>query len=53
MIQLEHLKKATERLTRWQRPSPEQLGELLRPGKVAAFQFKDDGITPNHPQWPF
>jgi uncharacterized protein YjlB len=49
---LEDLKKTTERMTGWQRPRPTQLDALLLPGKVTAYRFKDDGMTPNHPRWP-
>lgn len=52
MVPLEDLKKAAEKLTGWQRPTSAQLEKVLRPGKVAAFHFKDDGLTPNHPHWP-
>lgn len=48
----EDLKKYTEKITGWQRPAETQLSQLLRPGKVAAFHLKDDGVTPNHPHWP-
>jgi uncharacterized protein YjlB len=29
-----------------------QLDAMLRPGKVTAYRFNDDGVTPNHPRWP-
>jgi uncharacterized protein YjlB len=52
MSLLEDLKKTTEKITGWKRPAKAQLDTLLRPGKVGALRFKDDGATPNHPRWP-
>jgi uncharacterized protein YecE (DUF72 family)/uncharacterized protein YjlB len=52
MMLLEDLKKTTEKITGWQRPAETQLGELVSPGKVGKFRFRDDGATPNHPRWP-
>jgi uncharacterized protein YjlB len=52
MALLEDLKKSTERVTGWQRPSPEQLAALLRRSKRGMFRFSDDGEIPNHPRWP-
>jgi len=52
MSLLEDVKKATEKLTGWQRPSVAQLGQLPRLGKIGAYRFRDDGVTPNHPYWP-
>jgi uncharacterized protein YjlB len=49
---LEELKKSTERITGWQRPSAEQVATLLRRSKRGAFHFRDDGRIPNHPRWP-
>lgn len=49
---LEELKKSTERVTGWQRPSAEQVATLLRRSKRGAFHFRDDGTIPNHPRWP-
>ena len=49
---LEELKKSTERITGWQRPSAEQVATLLRRSKRCAFHFRDDGRIPNHPRWP-
>ena len=49
---LEELKKSTERITGWQRPSAEQVSTLLRRSKRGAFHFRDDGRIPNHPRWP-
>jgi uncharacterized protein YjlB len=52
MALLEELKKSTERMTGWQRPSAEQVAALLRRSKRGVFRFRDDGKTPNHPRWP-
>jgi hypothetical protein len=49
---LEDLKKTTERLTGWQRPSPSELRTLPRNSKASAYRFRDDGLIPNHPRWP-
>ena len=49
---LEEVKKSTERITGWQRPSAEQVAALLRRSKRGLFRFRDDGIIPNHPRWP-
>src|SRR5262249_19604961 len=49
---LEELKKSTERITGWQRPSAKQVATLLRRSKRGAFHFRDDGRIPNHPRWP-
>jgi uncharacterized protein YjlB len=52
MALLEELKKTTERITGWQRPTPEQASALLRRCKRGMFCFSDDGKIPNHPRWP-
>jgi uncharacterized protein YjlB len=49
---LEGLKKSTERITGWQRPTSEQIAGLLRRSKRGMFRFRDDGKIPNHPRWP-
>ena len=49
---LEELKKSTERITGWRRPSAEHVATLLRRSKRGAFHFRDDGRIPNHPRWP-
>lgn len=49
---LEDLKKTTERLTGWQRPSPSELPTLPRNSKASTYRFRDDGLIPNHPRWP-
>jgi uncharacterized protein YjlB len=52
MSLLEDVKKITQRVTGWQRPSAEQLDTLVRSRKPTAIRFRDDGSTPNHPRWP-
>jgi uncharacterized protein YjlB len=52
MALLEEVKKSTERITGWQRPSAEQVATLLRRSKRGLFRFRDDGTIPNHPRWP-
>jgi uncharacterized protein YjlB len=49
---LEDLKKTTEKLTGWQRPTPMQLAHLPRRSKANVYRFRDDGLIPNHPLWP-
>ena len=49
---LEDLKKTTERLTGWRRPSPSQVAKLPRKLKANTYRFRDDGFIPNHPRWP-
>ncbi|RUX52251.1 MAG: cupin [Mesorhizobium sp.] len=49
---LERGKTLVEKITGWQRPSSDELGRLVRQRKANAFRFEDDGIIPNHPQWP-
>jgi uncharacterized protein YjlB len=52
MALLEDLKKSTERITGWQRPSAEQVAALVRRSKRGMFRFRDDGKIPNNPRWP-
>lgn len=49
---LEDLKKTTERLTGWQRPSPSQVAKLPRKSRANTYGFRADGLIPNHPHWP-
>jgi uncharacterized protein YjlB len=49
---LEDLKKMAEKVTGWSRPTRRALEGLIRERKANTFRFKDDGIIPNHPQWP-
>ena len=52
MPMLEDVKKIAEKVTGWSRPKPSALSGLIRERKASTFRFKDDGIIPNHPQWP-
>jgi hypothetical protein len=52
MPMLEDVKKIAEKVTGWSRPKPGALSGLIRERKAITFRFKDDGIVPNHPQWP-
>jgi uncharacterized protein YjlB len=47
---LEDVKRITEKAIGWKRPEDPQA--LLRDRKPQAYQFKDDGLIPNHPKWP-
>jgi uncharacterized protein YjlB len=49
---LEDGRKIVENLTGWLRPSKEDLDSLIHDRKAYTFQFKDDGVVPNHPHWP-
>jgi uncharacterized protein YjlB len=49
---LERGKKIVEKTTGRQRPSSEDLDRLVHSRKATTFLFKDDGVIPNHPQWP-
>ena len=49
---VEDLKQTAERLTRWQRPSAQQLARLPRAKKAKTYFFADDGFIPNNPRWP-
>jgi hypothetical protein len=50
---LEDVKKIAGRIAGWSRPSIHDLSDLVRERKASTFRFKDDGIIPNHPKWPF
>jgi hypothetical protein len=52
MPMLEDVKKIAEKVTGWSRPKRSALSGLIRARKAITFRFKDDGIIPNHPQWP-
>lgn len=52
MPAVETLKKITEKATGWARPALDDLDRLVRARKPRTVRFKDDGIIPNHPQWP-
>jgi uncharacterized protein YjlB len=52
MPALETAKKFAETITGWSRPSRSDLAALIRERKANTFHFRDDGIIPNHPNWP-
>ncbi|WP_244481716.1 hypothetical protein [Bradyrhizobium pachyrhizi] len=35
------------------RPDKDEAATLARPRKPHLVRFKDDGLVPNHPRWPF
>lgn len=48
---LESIKHVAEKATGWKRP--ERPKSLVRERKPTSYKFKDDGLIPNHPRWPF
>jgi uncharacterized protein YjlB len=50
---LQDIKKVTEKATGWGTPSEDDLPRLVATRKPRTFRFKDDGVIPNHPRWPF
>lgn len=52
MASIEDVKKLAETITGWARPSLKDLAGLVRERKPRALRFKDDGVIPNHPEWP-
>jgi uncharacterized protein YjlB len=52
MPALETAKKFAETITGWSRASRSDLAALIRERKANTFHFRDDGIIPNHPNWP-
>src|SRR3954449_1344082 len=53
MPTLEDLKGYVERATGLRRPGKRKAVELARMRKPDTVRFKDDGLVPNHPRWPF
>jgi uncharacterized protein YjlB len=51
MSWVENIKKVAEKATGWRRPDDPKA--LLRQRKPHAYKFRDDGLIPNHPRWPF
>lgn len=49
----ENVKEYMQRSTGLRRPGKDEAPELARPRKPHAVRFKDDGLVPNHPRWPF
>jgi uncharacterized protein YjlB len=52
MPALETVKKFTERLTGWAKPSQSDLAGLVNERKPRTLRFRDDGVIPNHQLWP-
>src|SRR5436305_1676427 len=48
---LESIKHVAEKATGWRRPDRPK--SLVRERKPTSYKFKDDGLIPNHPRWPF
>ncbi|WP_119271483.1 cupin [Taklimakanibacter deserti] len=48
----EKLKRFAERLTGWQRVPKSEIPQLIIARKPNLYRFRDDGIIPNHPEWP-
>jgi uncharacterized protein YjlB len=42
-----------QRATGLRRPGKKEAPELARARKPHTVRFKDDGLIPNHPRWPF
>ena len=53
MSVMETIKARAERATGVARPGKKEASELVRARKAHGFRFKDDGLIPNHPKWPF
>jgi uncharacterized protein YjlB len=49
---LQDARHAIEKLTGFARPSGSDVAALVRSRKPQAFRFRDDGETPNNPEWP-
>jgi hypothetical protein len=49
----EDLKEYAERGSGLRRPGKRLVPDLVRERKPRAVRFKDDGLIPNHPRWPF
>lgn len=52
MSLLEDLKKVSEKVTGWARPSRRELDAAIRARKPHTVLFKDDGVIPNNPDLP-
>lgn len=53
MSVMETIKARAERATGMGRPGKKEASELVRARKAHGFRFKDDGLIPNNPKWPF
>jgi uncharacterized protein YjlB len=52
MSLLEDLKKVSEKVSGWARPSRRDLDAAVRPRKAHTVMFKDDGVIPNNLDLP-
>jgi len=50
---LEDAKEYVQRATGLRRPGRDEAPALARPRKPHTGRFKDDGLVPRHPRWPF
>ena len=50
---LEDVKEYMQRATGLRRPDKKQAPEFARARNPRTIRFKDDGLIPNHPRWPF
>ena len=50
---LEDLKQYMQRATGLGRPGKQKAANLVRSRKPHPVRFKNDGLVPNHPRWPF
>ena len=50
---LEDVKAYVQRATGLNRPGKTEATKLARARKPHRVRFKDDGLVPNHPRWPF
>ncbi len=48
----EKLKRLAERLTGWGRATKAEIPDLIIKRKANTYRFRDDGVIPNHPNWP-
>jgi uncharacterized protein YjlB len=53
MSVMETIKARAERATGMGRPGKKEASALVRARKAHGFRFKDDGLIPNNPKWPF
>lgn len=53
MYLVETLKRTFEQVTGRGKPPKRELRKLVHQRKPRTFSFKDDGVTPNHPDFPF
>jgi uncharacterized protein YjlB len=51
MSLIDDLKRVAEKAIAW--GSSEDPKKRVRQRKARTYKFKDDGLIPNHPRWPF